>query len=323
VANLGDLNPNERNPRRISEAQLSALRKSLAEFGPLDGFVFNSRSKRLVGGHQRKKSLPKNSPITIIETISKPNSQGTIARGFVEMENGERITYREVSWNEQKEKAAMIAANKHSGEWENETLAQLLSELNESEHELTGFETDEIQESLNEFQNENAADIPAKVRDEPALFLLRRVGLGCFALNEQRGDYDLFERLKEAKKSDHEKCAEIMLPDFLSFDRDNLLGFSTITYPPTEKANHPIKIVAENLSQSRGIKCEELFVPTSRTGRGTHAEKKECLLQLNPSGACLVIDDVTTTGATLRDCVHSIKNAGQFAIGVAFIRTTD
>jgi DNA modification methylase len=156
VANLGDLNPNERNPRRISEAQLSALKKSLAEFGPLDGFVFNRKTKRLVGGHQRQKSLPQNCPIKIIEKILKPNSQGTIARGFVEMENGERITYREVSWNEGKEKAAMIAANKHSGEWENEILAGILSELNESDRELTGFELDEIQELLERLPNENA-----------------------------------------------------------------------------------------------------------------------------------------------------------------------
>jgi DNA modification methylase len=156
MANLGDLNPNERNPRRISDAQLSALKKSLAEFGPLDGFVFNRKTKRLVGGHQRQKSLPQNCPVKITEKISKPNSQGTIARGFVEMENGERITYREVSWNEQKEKAAMIAANKHSGEWENEILAGILSELNESDRELTGFEIGEIQELLDELPNENA-----------------------------------------------------------------------------------------------------------------------------------------------------------------------
>jgi hypothetical protein len=152
---LGNLTPNERNPRRISPAQLEGLKASLLEFGPLDGFVFNRRSKRLVGGHQRKTSLPDNSPITITEKISKPNAQGTVARGFVEMENGERITYREVDWPDGKEKAAMIAANKHSGEWETEVLAQILGELDETGRGLTGFEVEEIQELLNELPNEN------------------------------------------------------------------------------------------------------------------------------------------------------------------------
>src|SRR6266436_260785 len=112
-ATVGTLTPNERNPRHISETQLESLRKSLLEFGPLDGFVFNRRSKRLVGGHQRQKTLPANSPVVIVENCKPLNAQGTIARGYVEA-NGERITYREVDWKPAKEKAGMLAANKHS-----------------------------------------------------------------------------------------------------------------------------------------------------------------------------------------------------------------
>jgi len=58
---------------------MNALRNSLLEFGPLDGFVFNSRSKRLVGGHQRKGVLPDSSKVVVIERC-KPNAQGTVAR---------------------------------------------------------------------------------------------------------------------------------------------------------------------------------------------------------------------------------------------------
>ena len=141
---VGTLTANERNPRRISPTQLEGLRRSLIEFGPLDGFVFNRRSQRLIGGHQRRNSLPENCPITIVDQFTEPNAQGTFARGYVEMENGERITYREVDWPDSKEKAAMIAANKHSGEWETEMLAQIFNELEQSDRELTGFADLEI-----------------------------------------------------------------------------------------------------------------------------------------------------------------------------------
>jgi hypothetical protein len=141
---VGELTANERNPRRISDAQLEGLKRSLLEFGPLDGFVFNRRSRRLVGAHQRKKSIPQNCPVVILEKFSEPNMQGTTARGFVDMQNGERITFREVDWSESKEKAAMIAANKHSGDWEIETLSQLFNELEQSDRDLTGFQEIEI-----------------------------------------------------------------------------------------------------------------------------------------------------------------------------------
>jgi hypothetical protein len=160
MAKLGDLNPNEKNPRRISESQLEGLKKSLAEFGPLDGFVFNRKTKRLIGGHQRQKSLPPKCPITILEKISKPNSSGTIARGFVETENGERIVYREVDWPEAKEKAAMVAANKHSGEWETEMLAQIFNELETNDRDLTGFAELEIAHLLQTLPKEVGENDP-------------------------------------------------------------------------------------------------------------------------------------------------------------------
>jgi DNA modification methylase len=154
AATLQELTPNERNPRRMSDAQTSALRKSLLEFGPLDGFVFNRRSKRLVGGHQRKGILAGTSPIVILERFAKPNTQGTIACGYVQADNGERITYREVDWPEAKEKAAMLAANKHSGKWDEDALAQILAELETEgfDRELTGFEHKEIAQLLAKFE---------------------------------------------------------------------------------------------------------------------------------------------------------------------------
>jgi len=51
--NLRDLVPAHYNPRRISPAAQAGLRRSLEKFGLADKLVWNRRSGRIVGGHQR------------------------------------------------------------------------------------------------------------------------------------------------------------------------------------------------------------------------------------------------------------------------------
>ena len=54
---LDMLLPADYNPRRISDRAMKGLRASLERFGELGGIVFNKRTGRLVGGHQRVKAL--------------------------------------------------------------------------------------------------------------------------------------------------------------------------------------------------------------------------------------------------------------------------
>lgn len=140
-----DLSPNLKNPRKISDAKLAQLKKALAEFGDLGGFVFNRKSKQIVSGHQRAKLFDGSAKITIEKKYSKPTTTGTVAEGFIEF-NGERFKYREVSWTDQKEKAANIAANKGAGEWDHELLGEWLQELEESHFDLdlTMFDAPEL-----------------------------------------------------------------------------------------------------------------------------------------------------------------------------------
>lgn len=147
--NLSDLAPHPKNPRKISDDQLKRLTRSLEKFGDLSGIVFNLKTKRVVGGHQRIKALPSRAKITIETTHKKPTSTGTVATGFIEIK-GERFSYRQVSWDEDTEKAANIAANKHGGEWDVPQLTEWLSELNLSgfEMDLTGFGSDELEKIL-------------------------------------------------------------------------------------------------------------------------------------------------------------------------------
>jgi hypothetical protein len=49
------------NPREISEKALAGLKASVDEFGLVEPLVYNVRTRRLVGGHQRLKTLDPNS----------------------------------------------------------------------------------------------------------------------------------------------------------------------------------------------------------------------------------------------------------------------
>ncbi len=125
---IQDLKHNEENPRTISDKKLEMLKKSLAEFGDLGGFVYNTKTKRLVGGHQRSKVFKPDTTICIEKKYAKATKTGTIAEGYALL-NGERFKYREVNWDSVKEKAANIAANKGAGEWDLPKLGEWLKEI--------------------------------------------------------------------------------------------------------------------------------------------------------------------------------------------------
>ncbi len=125
---LKDLKANPKNPRKVTPAKLKALKRSLEEFGDLGGFVFNRRSGMLVGGHQRAKVFPKNAKVVIEQSHATATEKGTIAAGYVEIK-GERFSYREVDWDEDREKAANIAANKGAGEWDPANLGDWFKDL--------------------------------------------------------------------------------------------------------------------------------------------------------------------------------------------------
>lgn len=132
---LKNLKANPDNPRTASEPKLAQLKKALHEFGDLGGFVYNRRTKQLVGGHQRAKVMPGDLNVNLTNVLKKPTRTGTVAEGFV-MLDGERFSYREVDWTPAKEKAANIAANKGAGEWDYAALGDWMQELSGEEFDL-------------------------------------------------------------------------------------------------------------------------------------------------------------------------------------------
>lgn len=142
---LKDLRPADYNPRFIEGVDYRALLDSIKDYGDLSGLVYNERSGNIVGGHQRKEAYHElGGGIEILETLDKPNSVGTIARGFVTI-GDEKYTYRVVDWPMEKEKAANLAANKIQGEFDDDKLAKIIFDLkDEAVLQNTGFSENEV-----------------------------------------------------------------------------------------------------------------------------------------------------------------------------------
>lgn len=161
-SSIADLRPAGYNPRTITAEQMRMLKHSMEEYGDLGGVVFNIRTGRLVGGHQRIRQLDATWPI---EKTPIEDKTGTVAHGYIETTYG-RFSYREVDWSEQKEKGANIAANKMGGMFDDDLLTQLLQELQDTGYDmdLTGFDSKELEEMLGLNKTENLKD-PEKIVD--------------------------------------------------------------------------------------------------------------------------------------------------------------
>ena len=114
-----DLLPAEYNPRKDlkpGDKEYEKLKRSIEQFGYVEPVIWNQTTGRVVGGHQRLKVLM-DMGITEVDCV------------IVEMDV-------------EKEKALNIALNKISGEWDNDKLALLISDLQGTDFDvsLTGFE---------------------------------------------------------------------------------------------------------------------------------------------------------------------------------------
>lgn len=101
------------NPRVMPEHEAAALKTSIERFGLVQPLIWNARTNRLVGGHQRLDAL-----LALGETRTK-----VIV----------------VDLDEWDEKALNLALNKVHGEWDWPKLEALLDELAAANPELPGF----------------------------------------------------------------------------------------------------------------------------------------------------------------------------------------
>lgn len=102
---IKEINVATYNPRDISEEELAGLRESIKKWGFVEPLVFNTKTKTLVGGHQRLKAAE--------------------LEGYTEVP----VSLVELSLAE--EKALNVALNSHtiSGKFNNDILRPLLAEI--------------------------------------------------------------------------------------------------------------------------------------------------------------------------------------------------
>jgi ParB-like chromosome segregation protein Spo0J len=116
------MNPAKYNPRRPLKPGNPAyekLRKSIEEFGYVEPIIWNEQTGNIVGGHQRFSIL--------------------VADGMTEIECSV------VNMDPIKEKELNLALNRISGQWDNDSLSDLLQEIqNFGDTKLTGFDDNEV-----------------------------------------------------------------------------------------------------------------------------------------------------------------------------------
>lgn len=137
--NLNDLTPADYNPRlelKPGMDEYKKLKNSILEFGFIDPPIFNEKTGHLIGGHQR---------------VSVAKDLGLY----------EEIEVSVVNLSIDKEKALNLALNKISGIWDEEKLAMLLKELDEDNLNLSGFDNDEVQCIIDQYEMDIDVDTEA------------------------------------------------------------------------------------------------------------------------------------------------------------------
>jgi DNA modification methylase len=158
---LGLLRAAKYNPRRITEAQMDALVRSLEEFGCVDPIIVNADGT-VIGGHQRVKAAER------LGLSSLPAIR--------------------VDLDPERERLLNVALNNISGEWDEELLADLLADLSamDADLALTGFSDEELARYLGGGGTEGLVDpdTPPEIPEVPVskrgdLWLLGRHRLLC------------------------------------------------------------------------------------------------------------------------------------------------
>ena len=146
-----ELLPADYNPRKDlkpGDPEYEKLKRSIEQFGYVEPIIWNGRTGRVVGGHQRLKVL-QDSGITEIECVV-------------------------VDLPESKEKALNIALNKISGDWDRDKLALLITDLQAEDFDvsLTGFDPAELddlfKDTLQDKVHDDEFDVSAELQ-KPAV----------------------------------------------------------------------------------------------------------------------------------------------------------
>ena len=124
IFKLDELNPAKYNPRKKlkpGDKEFEKLKKSIQNFGYVELIVVNAANNNtVISGHQR---------LSVLKHLGETEAECVV-----------------VELNENDEKALNIAMNKVTGAWDEQMLADLITDLKEADYDLdyTGFDAPEI-----------------------------------------------------------------------------------------------------------------------------------------------------------------------------------
>ena len=180
---IGELRPDPANPRRIDDAELEALTRSIREFGLIDPIIARREDKTVIGGHQRllaaRRLGYKTVPVVLVEL------------------------------SQEQARLLNIALNKISGSFDQELLARLLSELNlvpDVDLTLSGFGEDELKKLLKSLDARDKRERPENFDLEEAIKAAQSAPVA------QRGDIYLLgdHKLMCADSTEREAVQRLM-----------------------------------------------------------------------------------------------------------------
>ena len=176
MLNVVDLHPAAYNPRKISDWEMRKLMRSIEGFGFVEPVVVN-KDMTIIGGHQR---------------VEAAKNLGM-----------EQVPCVLVDLPKNKEKALNLALNRIGGEWDEAMLKVLLTELDEAERMMSGFDEAETAKLLGEAINGKEDDFDTTPPEEPKTKLgdMYRMGYHVLLCGDATKWEDM-ERLMGGEKAD-------------------------------------------------------------------------------------------------------------------------
>jgi len=176
---IKDLKRADYNPRKTlgpEDIEYKKILKSIETFGYVEPIIVNKKDNTIISGHQR---------VTVLEDMGR-----------------KQIDCIYVDLNKSKEKALNIALNKITGQWDEDKLKTLLSELNNEFDDLmmAGFDQDEFDSMMNEIdliEKDDLEQNPKGHLHQSGSSIVFNFHIHRFAYKE---DVDIMERIKVMSK---------------------------------------------------------------------------------------------------------------------------
>lgn len=183
------------NPRKITKKEKEKLKRSIEEFGYIEPIVWNKHTGHVVGGNQR---------LTVLKEMGVQEVEVVV-----------------VELDLEKEKVLNLALNKISGDWDYEKLQEILANLDSFMQELAGFDLNEVQKILGEWDDSPYTFKLPKVQYEPAGIPVELKDLVDISKYEE-----LLEEIEKSSVSEEEKkFLRLAATRFIKFDFDYIAEY--------------------------------------------------------------------------------------------------